>query len=42
MLHGLQAKKNIGYDEKEYENLYKEYTNKVLAEIEAVNKFNLE
>ncbi|MCE5154975.1 hypothetical protein KJB58_10940 [Staphylococcus hyicus] len=42
LLHGLQAKKNIGYNEKEYENLYKEYTNKVLAEIEAVNKFNLE
>ncbi|MCO4365770.1 hypothetical protein [Staphylococcus agnetis] len=38
----LQAKKNIGYDEPEYKDLYKEYTDKVLAEIEAVNKFNSE
>ncbi|MCO4346769.1 hypothetical protein MTQ93_12075, partial [Staphylococcus agnetis] len=42
LLYDLQYKKNIGYDEKEYRDLYKEYSNKVLAEIEAVNKFNLE
>ncbi|HDZ8817253.1 TPA: hypothetical protein RUV49_002757 [Staphylococcus aureus] len=42
LLWDLQAKKNIGYDEPEYKDLYKEYTDKVLAEIEAVNKFNSE
>ncbi|MCO4344346.1 hypothetical protein MTQ94_11255, partial [Staphylococcus agnetis] len=42
LLYALQYKNNIGYDEKEYKNLYEEYSNKVLAEIEAVNKFNLE
>ncbi|WP_414076672.1 coagulase domain-containing protein [Staphylococcus aureus] len=42
LLVSLQAKKNLGYDEPEYKDVYKKYQNKVLAEIEALNKFDLE